>query len=526
LPINPRQLALDALRFIHKRGAYADMAVDKILSGNLDLSSGDRRLFTELVYGIVRRQRSLNTLVDKFARKPADQQPPDLLSALQIGLYQIVYLDHIPDSAAVNTTVELVKQNRMAGLAGLVNGLLRNVSRAKEKDNLWAGIINLRLANLPPGNLELTEESRSLPTLPDPESAQSDQIEPALSQTRLESEVDSETEGEAIAPGSNQSNQSHQPEQIETDQQELVRSLGILHSFPDWIIELWLAQFGIAATNQLCEWFNRSPHIDLRVNRLQVSRDQVLQAFADQNIAAQALDYLPDAIRLMQSAGKIRALPGFNAGWWVVQDASAQLASLLLAPQPGETIIDACAAPGGKTTHIAELMGNTGIIWAIDRAASRLKKVKQNCDRLGITNVQTRTIDLREINDWQGYADRLLLDVPCSGLGTLHRHADARWRQSPDEIAKLSQLQQELIAKAATWVKPEGTMVYSTCTLHPAENEQVITKFLATHPHWQIAPPELDHPAHAFVSAEGWVKVLPHVHDMDGFFMARLKRFD
>jgi 16S rRNA (cytosine967-C5)-methyltransferase len=262
------------------------------------------------------------------------------------------------------------------------------------------------------------------------------------------------------------------------------------------------------------------------VNRLQVSRDQVLQAFADQNIAAQALDYLPDAIRLMQSAGKIRALPGFNAGWWVVQDASAQLASLLLAPQPGETIIDACAAPGGKTTHIAELMGNTGIIWAIDRAASRLKKVKQNCDRLGITNVQTRTIDLREINDWQGYADRLLLDVPCSGLGTLHRHADARWRQSPDEIAKLSQLQQELIAKAATWVKPEGTMVYSTCTLHPAENEQVITKFLATHPHWQIAPPELDHPAHAFVSAEGWVKVLPHVHDMDGFFMARLKRFD
>ncbi|AFY71757.1 sun protein [Thalassoporum mexicanum PCC 7367] len=491
MPTNSRQLALDALRFIHKRGAYADMAVDKILSKNLDLGSSDRRLFTELVYGIVRRQRSLNALIDKFARKPATQQPPDLLMALQIGSYQIVYLDQVPDSAAVNTTVELAKQNKMSGLAGLVNAILRNISRAKEKDSLWATIVDG----------ELIDRELNLNGVEQKEIKEEIAFDVSISKSEL---TDSQT---------------NKPPQT-----ELVRSLGIMHSFPDWIVELWLAQFGLAATNQLCEWFNRSPHIDLRVNKLQIDRPQLLQALADRGIAAQALDYIPNAIRLSQGAGKISNLPGFELGWWVVQDASAQLAGFLLDPQPQETIIDACAAPGGKTTHLAELMDNRGKIWAIDRAASRLKKVKQNCDRLQVTNVQTRAIDLREIEDWQDYGDRLLLDVPCSGLGTLHRHADARWRQSPEQIVELAQLQQELITKAATWVKPNGIMVYSTCTLHPAENEAIVTKFLAEHSHWQLEPPEQNNPAYSFITEQGWIKVLPHLHDMDGFFMARLRR--
>jgi 16S rRNA (cytosine967-C5)-methyltransferase len=486
LPLNPRQLALEALRFIHKRGAYADMAVDQVLSSNLDLGNSDRRLFTELVYGIVRRQRSLNALVDKFARKPHHQQPPGLLMVLQIGIYQIVYLEHIPDSAAVNTTVDLAKQNKMSGLTGLVNAILRNMSRAKQKGSLWSEIVDLELINAPAAVLSDDSEL-------------ADQIDP-----------------KSIAPS---------PSILAAAfPSQLVRSLGICHSFPDWMIELWLEQFGLTATSQLCAWFNQSPHIALRVNRLRVDRATVLKAFADREIKVKALDYLPSAIRLMQSAGKITSLPGFDLGWWAVQDASAQLASFLLDPQPEQIIIDACAAPGGKTTHIAELIGNTGTIWAIDRAASRLKKVNQNCDRLGITNVKTRAADLREIDDWQDYGDRLLLDVPCSGLGTLHRHADARWRQSPEEIAKLTQLQQELITKAAPWVKPNGIMVYSTCTLHPAENEDVIARFLNNHTDWQIDPPAIDNPANSFVTSEGWIKILPHQHDMDGFFMARLRR--
>jgi 16S rRNA (cytosine967-C5)-methyltransferase len=172
-------------------------------------------------------------------------------------------------------------------------------------------------------------------------------------------------------------------------------------------------------------------------------------------------------------------------------------------------------------------MKNTGRVYALDRLASRLKKVDQNTARLGITNVQTLEVDAREFTELpEGKCDRVLLDVPCSGLGTLHRHADARWRQTPEEPFKLAKIQAEILDHAIQWVKPDGVIVYSTCTLHPAENEEVITQFLVNHPDWQVVPPSADNPAAHFVCDRGWVKVLPHEHDMDGFFMAKLQRLN
>jgi 16S rRNA (cytosine967-C5)-methyltransferase len=447
---NPRQLAFLALRSVH-HGAFADVAVDKILQPS-DLSAADKRLFTELVYGSIRRQRTLDVLIDQLGKKTSAQQPPDLRLILHLGLYQLSYLNHIPVSAAVNTTVELAKQNGFTGLSGVVNGLLRQYLRLAE-----AG---------------LNPEERTIPL---------------------------------VLP------------------ENPVQRLGIWHSYPDWMIAIWLNQFGQSDVDRLCQWMNQPPAIDLRVNRLRATVEQVETALHEAGVETQRVPGLLEALRLVAPSGSIQTLPGFREGWWMVQDSSAQLVSYLLDPQPGEMVIDACAAPGGKTAHLAELMCDQGVIWACDKTPSRLKKLEQNRDRLHLHSIRIHTGDSRTFTHFQNQADRVLLDAPCSGLGTLHRHADARWRQTPDSVIQLAQLQTELLNRAATWVKPDGVLVYATCTLHPTENEQQIDRFLNTHPDWQLIPPSAASPAAPFATATGWCKVLPHQHQMDGFFMARLQ---
>jgi len=442
---NSRKLAFYALKAINKQKAYADIALDRILQSHQDLSQSDRSLVTELVYGITRRQRTLDALIAEFTGKPTAKQPPDLRLILQIGIYQICFLDHIPDSAAVNTTVDLAKSEKLGGLSGLVNGVLRRVCREQEQRSLFANI----------------------------------------------------------------------------------QDLGVLYSFPDWLINLWIEELGTAETDRLCQWFNQSPHIDLRVNTLKTTTTELIDRLQIADVKVQRLPLIPNALRLSSGVGNIPNLVGFSEGLWTVQDASAQLAALILDPQPHDIVIDACAAPGGKTTHIAELMGDKGLIYACDRTENRLKKIQQNCNRLGLSSIQMRIGDSREFTDFEGQADRVLLDVPCSGLGTLHRHADARWRQTPEESVKLGILQSELLAKAETWVKVGGTLVYSTCTIHPAENEDVIEKFLANHPNWQLIAPNIQNISSGFLlePAHPWLKILPHKHNMDGFFIAKLQKF-
>jgi len=442
---NPRQLAFLALRDIHRRGAFTDVALDRVLR-TTKLNSADRRLVTDLVYGTVRRSRSLDALIDQLGKKKAHQQPPDLRTILHIGLYQLRYQERIPPSAAVNTTVELAKENGFKGLAGVVNGLLRQYERLATSSG----------------------EPLQLP------------VEP-------------------------------------------VERLGILHSFPDWIIQIWLEQLGVEETEQLCEWFNQSPTIDLRVNTLRVSIEDVETAMQSAGVDVRRVPQLPQALRVVGGTGAIQQLPGFSEGWWTIQDSSAQLVSHLLNPQRGDVVIDACAAPGGKTTHIAELMADEGKIWACDAKASRLKKLKENAQRLQLKSIQICTGDSRNFSQFTNSADSVLLDAPCSGLGTLHRRPDIRWRITPETVHELSILQGELLEQAATWVKPGGVLVYATCTLHPQENEGVIQPFRERNPHWQIEPPVPHSPLSAFSMPQGWIKVLPHQHQMDGFFMVRLK---
>lgn len=442
---DPRQQAFLALQAI-AHGGFADEVLAKILQQ--DLSEPDKRLTTELVYGSVRRQRTLDALIDQLGKKQSNRQPPNLRLILHLGLYQLRYLTQVPPSAAVNTSVELAKNNGFAGLSGVVNGILRQYIRLSAS--------------------ELVSDPLQLPTDP-------------------------------------------------------IQRLAVLHSYPDWIVEVWQAQFGLENAEKLCDWMNQPPRIDLRVNILRASVDQVEAAMQAVGVLVERSPVLPQALRLVNHAGAIRNLPGFEEGWWMVQDWSAQLVSHCVNPLPDETVIDACAAPGGKATHLAELMGDRGVVWACDKTQSRLKKVQQNCDRLGLQSVQIETADSRTLTQFTDQADRVLVDAPCSGLGTLHRHADARWRQTPATVQGLATLQAELLDQAATWVKPLGTLIYATCTLHPTENENQIEHFLTTHPDWKLQP-IVNLPGSKFVSSEGWIKVLPHQHSMDGFFMAQLSR--
>ncbi|MEH2160304.1 MAG: 16S rRNA (cytosine(967)-C(5))-methyltransferase [Nostoc sp.] len=459
---NPRQLAFIALRDVHK-GAYADFALDRVLQ-KVNLPDNDRRLVTELVYGSVRRQRTLDSLIDQLAKKKSHQQPPDLRSILHLGFYQLRYQERIPASAAVNTTVQLAKENGFAGLTGFVNGLLRQYLRRVGGDE------GVGEENTPSSSSSLHRDPLQLPENP-------------------------------------------------------VERLGILHSFPDWIIQVWLEQLGLSETEQLCEWMNQSPTIDLRINPLRTSIEEVEAALQSIGILVRRIPHLPQALRFIGNTGSIQKLPGFKEGWWTVQDSSAQLVSHLLDPQPGEVVIDVCAAPGGKTTHIAELMADKGKIWACDRTSSRLRKLQENSQRLNLQSIQIYTGDSRHFNQFQNTADRVLLDAPCSGLGTMHRHADARWRQTPESVRELSVLQEELLTHTSSFVKAGGVLVYATCTLHPAENEEVISAFLAKSPDWQIESPRgVELPVSAYSTPQGWFKVWPHRQDMDGFFMVRLRK--
>jgi 16S rRNA (cytosine967-C5)-methyltransferase len=281
---NSRFLAFLALKNIYQQQAYTDVALNRVIKSvgkSGEISQIERGFVCELVYGIVRRQRTLDALIDSLGKKKAAQQPPDLRIILHLGLYQLRYLDRIPVSAAVNTSVELAKTNSLGKLGGVVNGLLRAYIRQSESG--------------------------------DPLKLPDDPIE----------------------------------------------RLGVLHSFPDWIVENWLEQLPIEEVDQLLAWFNQSPKIDLRVNTLKTTITEVETAFINAGVAVTRIPGLPQGLRI-ESPGAITELPGYKQGWWVIQDGSAQLVTYLLDPQPGETIIDACAAPGGKTTHIAELMTDKG----------------------------------------------------------------------------------------------------------------------------------------------------------------------
>jgi 16S rRNA (cytosine967-C5)-methyltransferase len=424
---NPRQIAARILQQRNNGGKFVEDLLEIALA-NARLSPSDRGLCQEIVYGVVRWQATLDWLI--ALKTNGREQKAALQNLLRLGLYQIFWLDRIPDHAAVHETVELAKQNGFGPQAGFVNAVLRGYLReADETKKLLAG---LKISN------------------------------PAI---------------------------------------------GFSH--PGWLVEKWQKRFGEECARQLLEWNDTPPKTFARVNTLKTDAGKLVEKWREENV-----DY--DFVRREQlgenlvfelkSHPSLNSLASFRDGWFYIQDPSTLLAACKLGAQPGETILDLCAAPGGKTTFIAQLMNNEGKIIAVDISEVRLKLVQENCQRLGVTCVETTQNSKFKIQNLK--FDRILVDAPCSNTGVMRRRVDLRWRISPEEISRLQQTQLDLLKHAATKLKSGGVLIYSTCSLEPEENSEAVKEFLREHENFKL---------------ESERELLPFADNVDGAYVARLK---
>jgi 16S rRNA (cytosine967-C5)-methyltransferase len=298
-------------------------------------------------------------------------------------------------------------------------------------------------------------------------------------------------------------------------------------SLPRWIAERWLAQYGADEAAALARACNEPPPLTVRVDRLRAQRDALLADLLPRFPDARACRYAPDGI-VLGRRGNPSLDPAFRDGRFTVQDEASQLVVSLLDPQPGERVLDVCAAPGGKSTAIAERVGPAGSVLAIDRHESRLDLARRAARRLGLANLACRVADaartLHEVAPPASF-DRVLVDAPCSGLGTLRRNPDARWRVRPGDPARLAELQRAILRNAAELLRPGGVLVYSTCTTLPEENEEVVDAFLSGARGFERAPRrELPEALLPLAGGDGVMRSLPHLHDMDGFTAVRIRR--
>lgn len=303
--------------------------------------------------------------------------------------------------------------------------------------------------------------------------------------------------------------------------ENIVEHLAVKHSFPNWIIEHWLAEFGRDETEQLCQAMNQTPEMHVRVNTLRASVETVQRHFLDEGIKTLPGRYAPDILRVSPAHQVIRS-PWREAGKYYIQDESSALVAHALGVGPGMTIYDLCSAPGGKATHLAQLLENKGKIVAVDAKESRLKLVEENAKRLGVLIISTLRADARQPLPL-AEADAVLVDAPCSGLGTMRQRPDIRWRKRPKEIMELAKIQSAILKRAADYVRPGGHLLYSTCTLTSWENEEVVHTFLRTNDAFQGASlPDW------FPKREGqpkWQRTfLPHQHGLDEFFVSLFRK--
>ena len=313
-----------------------------------------------------------------------------------------------------------------------------------------------------------------------------------------------------------------------------IEHIAISLSYPTWLVKRWLQTRGVSWTLAFCRASNQIAPLAFRVNSLLTQREEVCQSLETNGIAAKGSKIAPDGLVLEN-----RAITAFDATGnqtlkdilrredIYVQDESAMLVPYLLSPENAQFIVDLCAAPGGKTTHLAHLMGNTGKLVAVDVSAEKVALLQKNCRRVSASNVETRVLDvLKEDIGFIKTADAVLIDAPCSGFGTLRRHPDIRWNKTFDQIRALSEMQYNLLKNAAQYIKPGGILVYSTCSIEPMENEEVVQRFLTDFPMFSVEDARRflpDIPASA-ITPQGFLQTFPHEHGVDGAFAVRFRK--
>jgi 16S rRNA (cytosine967-C5)-methyltransferase len=433
-----RSLALAALLDSHRHDAFVGEILDRHLS-QTPLPPADRRLCTQLVYGVLRRRGTLEALLRPLITRPPEKVEAWLWDALCLGAFQLALLTQVPAHAALNETVELASLFDRPGAKGFLNGVLRSLARLMTNGRTDGPAAH----SLPLESGTYRILARSV--LPDP---------------------------------------------LAQPLEYLTAGFGL----PRWLVERWASRYGLDECHRLGFWFAGPAPLTLRVNTLRTDRDSFLAALARADVAVEPATH-PQAVRL-HAAVPIRDLPGYDQGWFAVQDESAMRVASALAPPPGATVLDLCAAPGGKTTHLAELMRNEGRIVACDVEPKRLGTVNELAGRLGINIIETRSIQFgKEVDDVPpGPFDAALVDVPCSNTGVLGRRPEVRWRLRPGDLPHLVALQTRLLMLAVSRVKPSGKVVYSTCSIEPEENQRVVQAVLQSSPGLCLEAEEEDVP--------------------------------
>lgn len=302
--------------------------------------------------------------------------------------------------------------------------------------------------------------------------------------------------------------------------------LSVVHSHPLWLVQRWIEEMGIGGALNACEFNNRISPLTLRTNPLRMDRNGLIEKLKEKGLTPMPTDYSTDGV-LLDDPPPVSELPFLNEGFFIIQDEASQLVASVLDPKPGERVLDGCASPGGKTTHIAQRMKNQGEVYALDLTKEKLSLIEENCRRLGVEIVKALKGDAtKPVPVLEGMTfDSVLADVPCSGFGTLRRNPDLKWRRGEGDIKRLSELQLSILTHLSGYVKKGGVLVYSTCTIFREENEDVVGHFLKTCPEFQLEriSDVLPEKCHRFVK-DGILKTFPPKDEMDGFFVARLLR--
>lgn len=441
---NVRAIAMDLLVTIEKNQSYSNLLLNSTIE-KFDLSPVDVGLLTELTYGTLQRRMALDYFLKPFI-KDNKRIANWVNHLLRLTLYQMVYLDRIPDRAAIYEAVEIAKVRGHKGIASLVNGVLRSIQR------------------------------EGLPSI-----------------------------NEVLNP---------------------IERLTIETSHPEWLVNRWVHQFGYDKTKEMCEINLTAPIQTVRVNSTRISRDECISVLEGEGFQIEKSPIIPEAIRALK--GNLAASLAFRYGMLTIQDESSMLVAYALGLGPNEFVLDACAAPGGKSTHIAEKMNNTGEVISLDLHEHKVKLINDNALRLGLENITTMAMDSRLAGERfkEESFDKILLDAPCSGLGVMRRKPDMKYTKTESDLERLSRIQQKLLTSVAPLLKKGGILVYSTCTVDKQENEYTVKTFLENNPEFEgdtsfkTRMPEAIQPL-----ITGYdLQIFPQDFGSDGFYIAALRK--
>ena len=439
---NVRNIAYHVLYRVLYEDAYSAIALNNAVHKEM-LSGVDVSFLSALVYGVLERKLTLEYIIRQYSSIRIKKIEKGTLIVLYLGMYQLIYMDKVPDSAAVNESVKLCKQLKLYKSAGFVNAVLRNFVRA--------------------------DKAYRLP-----------------------------------------------------DRQNIVKYCSVVYSCPESMAEELIANYGEDLTEKALQGILGRPPVTVHVNTLKTDKATLTKALTAQGVIVNDISFLENSLHL-SATGSLERIPEFQQGHFFVEDAASQLCAELLGAQPGETIADVCAAPGGKSLYSAIRMENRGEIHAYDIHEHKIKLMKQNADRLGISILRPEIRDAS--SDWElPECDRILCDVPCSGWGILRRKPEIRYKTDTN-IDILPNLQYSILCMSAENLPLDGVLVYSTCTLRQAENHDIIRRFLAEHPDFTGEPIKLPDGIDHLIEEEPYcLTLLPGVYDTDGFFIAKLRR--